>query len=93
MLKLHGRLYAIILVLMLVFLFQYIQMMDLTARIQQSETEVATLQHENKKLTILLAKYTSLENIDAVAIGSLGLIRPVSIEYITVSRLAKKGQR
>jgi cell division protein FtsL len=92
MLKKHGRLYALLVVLMLVFLFQYIRMMDITARIQEAESEIVSVQHENKKLTIALAKYTSLENIDALAVGKLGMIRPVAIEYITVSQL-KKEQR
>lgn len=90
MLKKHGRLYVIIIVLMIVYLFQYIHMMDITARIQQTEAEIAVLQHENKKLAISLASYTSLENIDALAINKLGMIRPVAIEYITVSRLKKE---
>lgn len=61
--------------------------------IQQTEAEVTALQYENKKMTIALASYTSLENIDELAVSKLGMIRPVNIEYITVSRLAKKEPR
>lgn len=93
MLKRHGRLYLIIVVLMIVFLIQYIRMMDVTAHIQQAEAEIATVQHENKKLTITLARYTSLENIDELAVKKLGMIRPLSVEYITVSPLPKKEHR
>lgn len=92
MLKKHGRLYALLVILMLVFLFQYIRMMDITSKIQEVESEIVSVQHENKKLTIALAKYTSLENIDAIAVTKLGMIRPIAIEYITVSQL-KKEQR
>lgn len=50
MLKKHGRLYALLVILMLVFLFQYIRMMDITSKIQEVESEIVSVQHENKKV-------------------------------------------
>ena len=93
MLKKHGRLYVIIVILMIAFLLQYIKMMDVTVKVQGVEAQIAQLQHENKQLTITLARYTSLENIDALAVTKLGMQRPDSVEYILVAQQAKKGKK
>lgn len=70
------------------YLAFHINVMQQANDLHELEKDLKQIRRENERLQIELAKYTSMEHIDAAAVYKVKMCRPAQIHYVQI----KKGQ-